>query len=276
MTEPDQINGRLIVTIRRWDDALISALKERYGDRVAVRIEDGVAETAGRNSDSPPFWGGAKWTSPTKTCSTGFSWTANGSDAMLTAAHCISSGGNVSYPNFSNAGTVANASEENWNDGTGTVFYTGQSAYRGDVALIRYAGTKTSAPRIYNGGPGTSTSTGVARMATRRRAFGDPVCTSGITTGVWCGAVTGTAMNIQYIGDPGGPWIRNAARAEAIGWTCPTHGDSGGPVYVNRDDGNVDAAGIFSGSLPLGISCVTYFTDIWEPFTALPGAIKHV
>lgn len=164
-TEPDQINNRVIVTVYKRDSGLFATLAERYGDLIAVRIEDaGFADShVNRDSDAPAFWGGAYWASSTgKGCSTGFAWSTGSGSAMITAAHCISTGGTASYPNYPNAGTVASASEENWQDTVGTRYYTGQSTYRGDVALIRYSGYG-SAPYIYNGIPGTSTHTAVAR-----------------------------------------------------------------------------------------------------------------
>lgn len=277
-TEPDQINGRVIVTVSAGNSSLFAALAERYGDLVAARVETprGMAGTSSRDSDSPPFWGGAYWSSSTgKACTTGFAWTVGSTSAMLTAAHCISTGGSASYPTYANVGTVASASEENWSDTNGTQYYTGQSVSRGDVALIRYT-TRASDPYIYDGAAGTSTHTGVARMTTRRREVGDSVCVNGVTTGGWCGAVTQVGADILYLADGTNVWARHVDEADAVGWTCPTHGDSGAPVFVNRSDGNVDAAGILSGSMPAGIACGAFFTDIWDPYTALPGVIKHV
>ena len=79
---------------------------------------------------------------------------------MLTAAQCISTGGSASYPNYPNVGSVASGSRENWSNSTGTQYFTGQSVYRGDVALIQYS-SRSSGPYIYSGAPGTSTTSGV-------------------------------------------------------------------------------------------------------------------
>jgi hypothetical protein len=275
-TEPDQINGRIIVTVRQESPALFAALSQRYGDLVAVRIEDGEPELAyNRDDDSPGFYGGAYWESSAWACTTGFAWQTSANYAMLTAAHCISNGGTASWPRYPNAGFVNSGSEENWQDGVGTRYYTGQSTYRGDVALIRLTSYHT-APYIYNGDAHTGTHTGVKRMAPRRREGGDAVCINGVTTGGWCGAVTVTGENVHYILDPGMPWVRNVSEADAIGWSCPTHGDSGAPVYVNRDDGLVDAAGIFSGMASFGFACEAFFTDIYDAYYGLPGSIIHV
>lgn len=56
--------------------------------------------------------------------------------------------------------------------------------------------------------------------------------------------------------------------ADAVGWTCP---HSGAPAYRTLSGGDVAAVGIFSGYLPVGVGCQTYFTDIWDAYYALPG-----
>lgn len=50
---------------------------------------------------------------------------------------------------FSNVGNVTANSEENWDSVHGTQYYTGQSTYRGDVALIRLVSGNTSGSKIY-------------------------------------------------------------------------------------------------------------------------------
>lgn len=276
MTEPDQKNNRVVITVSESNPELMSALASRYGtDLIAVRVwPSGPAAAANRDSDYPPFWGGAYITTSTgKACTTGFSWTVGGQSAMLTAAHCISTGGTVSYPSYSNVGAVTSLSEENWNNTNGTQYYTGQGVYRGDVALIRYSGYSSS-PRIYSGGAHTSTNAAVSKIASRESELGDAACVNGVTTGGWCGVVTGTHLNIWYAGTGPNVWARHMVRAEAPGWTCPTSGDSGAPVYRWLDDGKVAAVGIFSGYFPTGLVCVVYFTDIWDAYWGLPGSLK--
>jgi hypothetical protein len=192
---------------------------------------------------------------------------------MITAAHCISTGGTVSYPSYSNVGSVSANSEENWSDSNGTQYYTGQTVYRGDVALIRYY-SYSSSGIIYSGAAHTSTHSSVAGMFSRWAQFGDAACINGVTTGEWCGMVTATGGNAWYLVNGFNVWARHVVQAEAVGWTCPTHGDSGAPVYQKRSDGRVDALGILSGSLPLGIECAAYFTDIRDAYYGLPGSIK--
>lgn len=275
-TEPDQLNNRLVITMTSYDDALASALASRYGPQlIEIRVEArGSASVSTRDSDNPAFWGGAYITTSTnKACTTGFAWLVGSQSAMLTAAHCISTGGRVSYPSYANAGSVAANSEENWNDQNGTQYYTGQSSYRGDVALIRY-GSYASAASIYSGAPHTSTNRPVSAKASRWSQNGDTACINGVVTGEWCGMVTATSVNAWYLVNGINVWARNIVQAEALGNTCPTHGDSGAPVYRKLSDGSVAAVGVLSGNAPLGVECVSYFTDIWNAYYGLPGDIK--
>jgi hypothetical protein len=276
MTEPDQMNNRVVITVSKLDAALMSALASRFGtDLIAVRVRPGgPAAAANRDSDAPAFWGGAYFTTSTgKACTTGFAWNAGDAGDMITAAHCISTGGTISYPNYSNVGTVRSGYEENWSDANGTQYYTGQSVYRGDVALIRYPSYHTG-PYIYSGAPHTSTYSAVAAIHSRFSQFGDAACIDGVVTGEWCGMVTQTGANIWYVINGFSVWARNVVEADALGPSCPTHGDSGAPVYQKRSDGKVTALGILSGSLPLGVDCGAFFTDIWDAYYGLPGNLK--
>lgn len=277
MTEPDQRDNLIVITTSKQSDALMKALADRFDPAmigVRVRAIDGVAGSDSRASDAPPFWGGAKLNTPSGYCTTGFAWSVGSVAAMLTAAHCAPSGGNVGYPSYPNAGAVQSATEENWNTTYGTRYYTGQSTYRGDVALIRYTSSYSSAARIFNGSQTSSSSAVVAAMNSRHAQLGDAICNDGITTGPWCGAVLATGSNILYAGDGPNVWARNVVEGYAGGNTCPTHGDSGSGVYQNRSDGKVTAFGILSGSLPLVVSCHIFFTDIRDANSGLPGSLK--
>lgn len=273
MTEPDQQNGRVIVTVSRLDPALMSYLAARFGTtEIAVRVQDaGPAAAASRLSDVSPYFGGAYFTTSTgKACTTGFPWTTGSGDGMLTAAHCISTGGSVSYPSAANVGTVASGSAENWNDTNGTQFYTGQTVYRGDVAMIKYKSGFGSAGWIFTA---NTTAVKVKTITSRFSNIGDAACVNGVTTGEWCGAVTGTGINVLYLVNGINTWARNVVRAESGGNPCPTHGDSGAPVY-RKVTGGVAAVGIYSGGLPAVVACQAYFTDIRDSLIALPGSLK--
>ncbi len=165
------------------------------------------------------------------------------------------------------------SAEENWSDSNGTQYYTGQSVYRGDVALIRYD-SYSSAGYAYTGAAHTSTNSKVAGMFSRWAQYRDPICDNGVVTGEWCGTVRNVGVDIWYLVNGFNVWARHVDVAMAGGPTCPTHGDSGSPLYHRRSDGRIDAMGILSGSLPTGIECDIYFTDIRDAYYGLPGTIK--
>lgn len=271
-TAPDHLNNRIIVSVSAPSEVLFAELAKRYGtDAIAIRIDntDGPASAASRQADTSPFWGGAKITTPGQIgCSDSFAWTVSTTaDSMLTAAHCIASGGAVSTPAMA-MGSVTSGSGENWSTTTGTTYYTGQSTYRGDVALIRITSPMKSAAKVYVG-PATSISgKGVKSWRTRYSVVGDVVYVSGATTGE-TGPFTVTAVGVDRLyTDNNFVWVRNITESYKTGGTCPTHGDSGGSVYSLVATG-VTAAGTYSG---FGISvCTAFFTDIYRSFLGLPG-----
>ncbi|OGN80892.1 MAG: hypothetical protein A2X23_06545 [Chloroflexi bacterium GWC2_73_18] len=280
MTEPDQKNNRVVMTVGELNDELMSALASRFGtDLIAVRVHGPrpTASTASRDRDYSPFWGGANFWGPTGGCTTGFAWNVGGGVAgMLTAAHCAPAGGNVyydAYPNIA-VGSVRSGSEENWSTSAGTQYYTGQTVYRGDVALIRYNSPYSSAPKIYTGGNDSSTHLVVGQMNSTWAQLGQSVCSSGVVTNSWCGMVTTTGVNVWYVFNGIGVWARHMDVANALGPNCPTRGDSGSPMYQQRADGKVKAFGVLSGSAPVGVMCEVYFTDIWDSYYGLPGTLK--
>ena len=276
MTEPDEQHNRVVITLSKPDPSLQDTLVSRYGvDLIEARVQDPPSASAmTRDSDAPYFFGGAYISTSTgKGCTTGFAWAVGSQSAMLTAAHCISTGGTISYPSYPKVGTVKSGYEENWNDSTGTTYYTGQSTYRGDVALARYSSLGTTGV-IYSGAPHTSTHVTVSGKASRYSSDGDAVCVNGVTTGEWCGMVRGVFINRLYNADGPNVWARHMIEALSLGNTCPTHGDSGGPAYRRLSSTSVAAVGILSGSAPLVIGCDAFFTDIWDAYYALPGDIK--
>jgi hypothetical protein len=277
-TEPDQQHNRVVITISASSAELMAALAARFGtELIAVRVRGPRPDASGltRDVDYTPFWGGARFTTASTMCTTGFAWNASGVEAMLTAAHCVSTGGSIYTAAYSGAvGSVRSASEENWLIGSGTQYYSGQSVYRGDVGLIRYTSPFGSQAHIYTGGNGSTTNRVVGQMNSTWAQIGQSVCSSGITTNSWCGTVTDTLVNQWYILDGLGVWARHVDVAEALGPNCPTHGDSGGPMFQTRSDGKVKALGILSGSAPIGVMCEVYFTDIWDSYWGLPGTIK--
>lgn len=130
-TEPDPARNRVVISLSRVSDTLLNSLATRYGTTaIAIRVEapDDLALPGGRDNDTSPFWGGASIRSPLG-CTTAFSWISGSQHMMLTAGHCVPSGGAVATPSQS-IGSVAANSRENWNTTTGTTHLTGQSVDR--------------------------------------------------------------------------------------------------------------------------------------------------
>ncbi|HLL69755.1 MAG TPA: hypothetical protein VK453_29175 [Micromonosporaceae bacterium] len=273
MTEPDPEHNRVVIYTTRMSDEFLDALAERYGtSAVAVRHMPGQISSTGdaRNNDTSPFYGGARIDSPSG-CTTGFSWRSGAINMMLTAGHCVPGGGTLHTP-VAVIGPVAPNSRENWKPGTGTVYLTGQTTYRGDVALATVTSPRTSGASIYRGGPGASVSARVAEMWSRRPATNDRYCTGGHVTGEKCGwSVYRTGINFRW---SSGELARNMVRSFYRTDTCTIGGDSGGPVYTVRADGRIAAKGIHHGKSTMPVfGCMEVFTDIWDAYYALPGSL---
>ncbi|MGH3739640.1 MAG: hypothetical protein ACRDT6_29170 [Micromonosporaceae bacterium] len=170
-------------------------------------------------------------------------------------------------------------SDENWRNGVGTVYLTGQSTYRGDLALIEVVPSRSSTHRMYVGDSSSSTAWQVRSMSSRRAAAGDGYCTSGRVSGALCGwEVDAARVNVKY---DGGEVVRNVT----VGYktaSCTRPGDSGSPVYRKRTDSGVNAVGIHSGHGGGGGDfyggiwdpCKEIHTDIWDAYYAFPGTLR--
>jgi hypothetical protein len=277
MTEPDEVNGRIVITVSDMSDELMAELAERFDPAsIAVRLIAGFrpeASTGGRRADTSPFYGGARIYTPDYTCSSGFSWsvvlTAD-VPGMLTAGHCVANGGAVSA--HSSMGTVSKSSEENWNPGNGTVPFSGQSALAGDLALVRLYSYRDASPRIYRGGPTSSSWDWVTAIWSRSPVLNDQFYVSGQTSGdLGIYSVWATHVDVYYFNLSA--WARNMTEGYASFAACPQGGDSGGAVFTNRSDGSVAAKGIHSGSFSDVVSCYEWFTDIRLADTYLPGGL---
>jgi hypothetical protein len=282
MTEPDHQHNRIIATIEAPGNELMKLLATRFGTtRVAIRIADVPisAPNYDRNHDQPPFYGGAQVTTPGSLgggCTVAFAWTATGgAGEMLSAGHCFHSGGCASYPGYSCVGNVTATSEENWSPTTGTTYFPGQSTYRGDVALIRYA-TKNSDYWVFDGLVNTSTHHKVMAMHGGYLMQNDRLTTNGSYGGPFRGIVTTTGITVWY--DAAGPnvYARNVVKIMPDGGptACPIPGDSGGPAYSVNADLTLTAMGVYSGRTDFpGGSCVWYITDIRVAYYGLPGTL---
>lgn len=275
---PDYENNRVVITVDRRSDALVTALATRYGTRrIAVRIDPARPRvvTLSRNADMNPFWGGARILTPQGSgtyCTSGFSWWDNSYSYMLTAGHCGPEGGAYSTP-IQFMGNVWPSSHENWSQAVGTeflTFYPNDHVYRGDISLIQLSGTQ-SAGRIYRGGYDSGTSSVVKEMWWGAPTPGDRFCTGGHMSGEQCDWVVGSIRgHIDYGGGRIGRGVTSASN-QAGG--CLMEGDSGGPVYTVRADGHIAAKGIIS-AIQLFNCSTMYFTDLDLAYYGIPGWLK--
>jgi len=277
MTAPDHESNRIVITVKEPSDRLFKELAGRYGtDAIAVQVDrDGPGGSpASRHADYSPFYGGATIFGVDDHghyCTDSFAWAIGSQqgNALLTAAHCAPLGGPVQVSGLT-VGDVSNIYEENWNDQNGTTYYSGQSVYRGDVALIRLRSGSTSAPFIYRGGSNSGTASQVISRYGRYSALNDKFYLGGQTTGE-TGPYTVKDVGIDWWYSNQGPnvWVRNVSRANGSA-PCMDLGDSGGSIFATVT-GGVKAAGTLSG---YGIStCVILFTDIYRTYLGLPGDI---
>jgi len=277
--EPDGPNNRLIITVDRLSGTLLRALTAMYGtEAIAIRhdpqYQRGMPQARENDSSSGGFYAGANLSG----CTSGFSWYSGTTNYMVTAGHCFPSGGSASTP-VEYMGWVNSGSRENWNNGTGTVFLSGQSVNRGDIALVQVQSPKQTAGRIYRGGYNSSTSAPVREMWSRQAANGDQYCTGGRMSGEQCGwVVNAVRFDHRY---SNGEWARNVNRGSKQA-QCTIGGDSGGPVYTVRSDGGIAAKGIHSGGGGGGSDnwggafdpCFGIFTDIWQAYYGFPGVLR--
>ena len=276
-TEPDEIDGRIVITLNQMDDSLITELARRFGtEAIAVRVIPGFqpeASIGGRQADWSPFFGGARIHTPDATCSSGFPWVvvpSAGTEGMLTAAHCIPNGGTVSSA-VTSMGTVTSGSRENWKPNDGTVPFTGQTELAGDLALVQMASGKGADPKIYRGSASSASWDWVTAIWSRSPAIGDQFHISNQQSGdIGPYTVSGTHLDVFYLN--ASAWARNVTRADRTWFpACPSGGSSGGAVFTNRNDGSVAAKGIHSGVFTDWITCWVWFTDIRLADQYLPG-----
>ena len=278
-TSVERDTGRVVVSVAALTPALARHLVASYGTDVAVEIAaNRHAELqVGRLADNSPFWGGARISVPPGSCSDAFSWRISSTPAMVTAGHCVPSGGAVASVT-SSMGTVTSGTRENWNSGVGTVTVSGYSGYHGDGAIIQVYSGKSSSATIYRGAYNSSSSSTVLGMWSRRAQSGDQYCTGGSYSGEICGwTVDKTGVNVSYTT---GEIARNMVTSKnKQGW-CMRSGDSGGSVFTSTSSG-VYAKGVHSGAVGGGSDsygglldqCHEIFTDIWDIYYGLPGSL---
>jgi hypothetical protein len=278
---PDFKANRIIIRVSSTSTKLFAELARRYGtEAIGVWIEPngGGGSTLSRDADVSPFWGGAGIGVPVGGCSDSYSWIigSTSGNALLTAAHCAPAGGNVTIGTSSTVrGTVKISSEENWSNSVGTQYYSGQSTYRGDVALIRLKSGVTSNPIIYRGGPTSSNASWVGSKLGRRSYTGENFFVGGARTGeTGPYHINFVQMNWWYSENGPNVWVRNVTIGYILFSTNPVvdHGDSGGSVFRLDTSGNVIALGTLSGRA--GDSSAV-FTELYDSWLALPGDLNY-
>lgn len=275
----DAARNRVVVEASAVTEDMRTALAARYGaDMVALRLtpgEDGGIKQA-RHNDTSPFYGGAKM--GPDGCTIGFSWTHEGQRYFVTAGHCTSLNQNVYMSSYSSA--VGKVVDDSWNNSTGSVKINGASYYSGDLSLVKMNAGYSTFPRMFTGGPTSSTSRVVAGPWSRSPKLGDKYCTGGSTKGTICNwKVTAINTTVKY---SDGTIARNVTKGTKHGH-CTAPGDSGGPIFTINSAGKILAKGIHSGggggggdhyTGALESPCREYFTDIRLAEKILPGIIK--
>ncbi len=266
-------SGRVVVTVRQLSPEMTSEIAVKYGvNDVVILVQSELSSSiSSRESDSSPYYGGARINAPGG-CTSGFSWYSGTTSMMVTAGHCSPSGGTVTAPSGAIMGSITSGSRENWNTGVGTVYMTGSTTYRGDIALAEFNTGVGSSASIFTGSSTSNTSALVGEMWSRSPANGDQFCTGGSRSGEICGW-TVAEININHAYDDG-TTLRDGTRGSRTALSGIIPGDSGGPVYTVRSDGKVAAKGIISGQSSTLLSRSVYFTDIWHAYIGFPGYLR--
>ncbi|MGW4461517.1 trypsin-like serine protease [Micromonospora sp. NPDC004704] len=276
----DAPGNRVVVEASGVTQGMRLALAVRYGTRmVALRLTPGenAGEIQARHNDTSPFYGGARM--GPDGCTIGFSWTHEGQRYFITAGHCTSLNQNVYMNGYSSA--VGKVIDDNWANASGSTKINGASYYSGDLSLVKMNSGYSTFPRVYTGGPTSSTSRVVGGISSRAPKTGDHYCTGGSTKGTICNwKVTSVNVTVKY---SDGTVARNMTKGTKHGH-CTAPGDSGGPIFTINSAGKIIAKGIHSGgggggsdhyTGALESPCREYFTDIRLAEKILPGIIKR-
>ena len=229
-----------------------------------------VPRTTGRDSDSSPWNGGDNESSHDIGCTSGAGITYNGSQYMVTAAHCYEPGWGI-YNAFAGdsgpeMGTEHSRDVSNGGD---------------DTALVSMAVSDL----IWTGGYNVPVRTVVYGSATNRD--GDKVCNEGAYSGEVCSVVQNEALGCisagPYTGLSGDRYECDIVEATSTTGTdiADEAGDSGAPV-IRYLSGELNVAGIVSaasGVVPcqfnVSATCydTVYYTGMREILaTEYPGA----
>jgi Trypsin len=272
-------HNRVVVEASVVTEEMRTALASRYGaDMVALYLtpDQGAGEPLSRNMDTTPFYGGAYAITTTGNdtrwhCTIGFPWTYNSEYYYLTAGHCTGLNTHVWMPKYGTS-LVGLVVKDSWNNNTGSVKIDGQSYNTGDLALVKLYDPYHVTARMYVGGYYSTSSRTIGPIASRAPKIGDSYCSGGSTQGEICGwKVRAISVDRRYVD---GTVVRNIVEAKKTG-RCAAEGDSGGPVYTIRSNGEVAPRGIISGGYS-GSTCTMQFSDIRIAEKALPGGVMHL
>jgi hypothetical protein len=210
-----------------------------------------------RQTDSPPFWGGARLNlAGAGKCTSGFTlvrW-ADGVRGLTTADHC---GENSTFTTGNNQYTVGTS---------------GSCCYTIDTVLLT---GKTYGASIYTGAWNSGTAANVAGSA--YPSVNQYVCAGGSYSGEQCSAQV-TATNQYYMGHGLGYFAQHNDGSPLAG-----HGDSGGPSYSYASGSSVTAYGFvdqgeFQSSSCAGVTSppcyyAVFFTNERDAESALNASI---
>lgn len=214
------------------DEATMKAVREAAGIQ-EIDVQYGVPEATGyarRSNDAPPWKGGIRtyhMSSPTGVCSSGFAVIVGGMGRLLSARHCDLAGGlAVRDGNYQ---LVTPAGGDN---------VKVRAAI--DSMLIDPTDSPATKALMYRNGYASTTTSTVKNWYSNWP--GDPVCSSGGSTGEHCGTVYDDNGTVNFQGHTIGVIRVSAPAGSIIGGA----GDSGGPMF-KKVTGGVQARGILLG-----------------------------
>ena len=244
---PDIVEGHEKLTVEDLTDEQRLLLEQKYGTElllVSIPAGEGVVATADRHDDFAP-WNGGDFISGAGTgvCTTGIGVHSSTANYIITAAHCFASGTNL----YNKTSWMGNGNF------VGTVANRDQTAGGLDAELIAAAGSS----RVWRGGtagqgPTTSTWAGATTSPVGAR-----VCHSGAFEGEHCFTIAQNGQTINL----GGRQVSSQVLAFQNDPQAVGQGDSGGPVFIEKN-GGVYAAGVISAGYGTSTRCGNWYPQI--------------
>jgi hypothetical protein len=246
---PRPVGAGLAVTITRIRTARPAGLRRLLSQAagpvpLAVTTGPAMQPIYNRFSDTPPFWGGSRYSSSNAYCTNGFPlMSAAGYDYyMISAGHCVEDQLGVFIP--------------------GQLFPTGTAFFKvpcRDTALIDYS-PNTTGGHVYIG-PWNSADEVPVDPFPASDFVGDLVHEGGEATG---GHLNLTVEAVDVFFDEPGNSCSPVGPAIQAGYSdgscAAAAGDSGGPVYDFPDDGNARARGVMIAANLGTATCASFVT----------------